>query len=40
VPDGAVTRQALEPVAAEDVGHPAHGLLDVEALAVGGGDAG
>ena len=37
--DGAVPGQALEPVAAEHVGHPAHRLLDLEVVAVGGGDA-
>ena len=40
VPDGAVTGQALEPLPAEDVGHPAHRLLHVEVMPVGGGDAG
>src|SRR4030095_3795333 len=39
VADGAMAGQALEPVAAEHVRPPAHRLLHVEAVPVGGGDA-
>ena len=39
MPDGPVARDALQALAAEHVGDPAHGLLDVKRLAVGGGDA-
>jgi hypothetical protein len=37
--DGPVARHALQALAAEHVGDPAHGLLDVERVAVRGGDA-
>ena len=40
MPDGAVAGQALEPLTAEHVGDPAHRLLHLEVMAVGGGDAG
>src|SRR5690348_7375675 len=39
VPHGAIAGEATEPVAAEDVGDPTHGLLDVESVAVGGRNA-
>src|SRR2546426_12762372 len=38
VANRAVAGQALEPVPAEDVGHPAHGLFHVEGMAVRGCD--
>ena len=40
VADGARAREPAEPLGAEHVGHPAHGLLRVKARAVGGRDAG
>src|SRR5438128_991145 len=39
VSDGAMPGQPSQALRAEHVGHPAHGLLDVELLAVGGRDA-
>jgi len=40
MPDGTMAGEALETLAAEGVGHPAHGLLHLKGPAVGRGDAG